>query len=72
MAEGFENFPPHPLTFNTDTGANGMKAGEIVQHRDGRKCRLDEALHDGDAFVTWEDGTWGETKWYQLEPMERI
>ena len=67
----FDTFAPHPLARGSG-GAYGMKAGDIVQHKNGRKCRLDEALPDGDAFVTWEDGTYGETKWHHLHSLKDL
>lgn len=64
----FTDFTPHPLSIGHNSGAYGMKAGDIVVTSDGQKCRLDEALPDGDAFVTWEDGSYGEVKWHRLAP----
>lgn len=29
---------------------------------------LDECLQDGDAYVTWDDGTFGTVKWNHLSP----
>jgi hypothetical protein len=60
----------HPLAQTEHkNGANGMKAGDRVCYTiDGRTGIADEFLHDGDAFVTWDDGTFGTVKWYHLEP----
>ena len=49
-------------------GALGMKAGDRVRYRlDGRTGVADEFLHDGDAFITWDDGTYGTVHWNHLE-----
>lgn len=51
------------------SGANGMKAGDrVVYIIDGRKGVADEFLPDGDAFVTWDDGTFGTIHWHHLRP----
>jgi hypothetical protein len=48
-----------------------MRAGDRVRYMlDGRIGRADEFLSDGDAFVTWEDGTYGTVKWNHLELVE--
>lgn len=50
-------------------GANGMKAGDrIVYSVDGRHGVADEFMHDGDAFVTFDDGTHVTVKWHNLRP----
>ena len=61
----------HPLAIiGHHNGANGMKAGDRVQHTlDGRMGIADEFLHDGDAFVTWEDGSHDTVKWNHLIPL---
>lgn len=62
----------HSLAFanpgNGFTDANGrsVKEGDRCQYLDGRECFLDEALHDGDAFVTFTDGTHDTVKWRNL------
>lgn len=62
----------HPLAFKDNNGgftdANNVevKAGDPVEYMDGRKATLDEALHDGDAFVTFEDGSHETVKWRHL------
>lgn len=62
----------HPMAFpNTggfeDRNGNDVKAGDKVLYLiNGRKATLDEALQDGDAYVTYEDGTHGNIKWNHL------
>lgn len=62
----------HPLTFRNKNGFQDhsgklVQSGDSVRYLiDGREAILDEALHDGDAFVTWLDGTHGTVKWYHL------
>lgn len=60
----------HPLSQSEHrNGACGMKAGDHVQYTiDGRIGIADEFLSDGDAFVTWDDGTFGTVKWNHLVP----
>jgi hypothetical protein len=59
---------PFALTGHRN-GANGMKAGDRVQHViNGRTGIVDEFLHDGDAFVTWDDDTYAIVKWNNLVP----
>lgn len=59
----------HPYAFEDNkSGALGMKAGDRVRYTiDGRTGVADEFLHDGDAFVTWDDGTFGTVHWNHLE-----
>ena len=68
----------HPLAFpNNCSGGNSgsiyeVHAGErIIYEIDGRRGVLDECLQDGDAYVTWDDGTFGTVKWNHLRP-ERV
>ncbi len=64
----------HPLAFPNSGGGfvdgNDRKvvAGDRVEYRfeNHRKGVLDEALHDGDAFVTWDDGSHATVKWLHL------
>ncbi len=63
----------HPLAFSDNRGGfedrNGIdvRAGDhVIYTIDGRKAILDEALHDGDAFVTFEDGSYKTVKWKNL------
>lgn len=61
--------PPHPfaLSENRRNGACGMHAGDrIIYTIDGRHGRADEFLHDGDAFVTFDDGSYQTVKWNHL------
>lgn len=59
----------HPLAFSGHrSGANGMKNGDRVRYKiDGRTGTADEFLHDGEAFITWDDGTFGAVNWSHLE-----
>lgn len=61
---------PHPMSIpGKHSGANGMKAGDRVRYRlDGRLGVADEFLHDGEAFVTFDDGKHETVKWNHLEP----
>lgn len=63
----------HPLaTPGTRSGANGMKAGDRIVHTlDGRRGVADEFLHDGEAFVSFDDGGFGTVKWCNLQPEPR-
>lgn len=63
----------HPHAFKgsgngfTDHDGNSVREGNRVLYTiDGRYAIMDEALHDGDAFVTFEDGTFGTVKWTHL------
>lgn len=58
----------HPLAISGKrNGANGMKAGDrIVYLIDGRHGVADEFLHDGDAFVTFDDGSCEVVMWSHL------
>jgi hypothetical protein len=56
----------HPLSFPNTSGALDMQAGDRVIHIDGRRGVADEFLHDGDAFVSWDDGTFDTVKWNVL------
>jgi len=60
----------HPLAIaDHSNGALGMKAGDRVLYTiDGRTGVADEFLHDGDALVTWDDGTYGTVHWNHLVP----
>ena len=67
----------HPLAFPNNNGfrdqdGNDVRAGDKVLHTlSGRTATLDEALHDGDAFVTFDDGTHDTVKWNHLRLAER-
>jgi hypothetical protein len=72
------NAPMHPLAFpgnrsgGNSGGPNEVHAGDHVCYDiDGRTGILDECLHDGDALVTWDGGTYGTVKWYHLRKSDR-
>ena len=49
-----------------------MREGDLIYHvPSGLVGILDEALHDGDAFVTWNDGAFETVKWHQLIKIEK-
>jgi hypothetical protein len=58
----------HPLAYaGNKSGACGMKSGDrVVYVIDGRHGVADEFLHDGDAFVTFDDGRFETVKWNHL------
>jgi hypothetical protein len=58
----------HPFAFPKNrSGALGMKAGDRVIHSiDGRCGTADEFLHDGEVFVSWDDGCFGTVLWNHL------
>ena len=53
-----------------DCGASGkLSAGDrFVYAIDMRTGIADEFLHDGDAFVTWDDGSFGTIRWNWMYP----
>jgi hypothetical protein len=66
----------HPLARpgNKSGGNSGgpyeVRAGDKVYYDiDGRTGVLDECLQDGDALITWDDGTFGKVKWNHLSPI---
>lgn len=65
-------FPLHPFAAFSSAyrgGAKGMKAGDRIRYKiDGRTGWCDEFMHDGDAFVCWDDGTYETVLWHHLEP----
>lgn len=65
-----EKTPPHPFAFAPHPSeGNGVRSGErFIYLIDGRRGRLDEALSDVDAFVTWDDGTYDTIKWARIAP----
>lgn len=64
------DIPPRHLPREYRGGAMGMLAGDRVRYTiDGRTGVADEFTHDGDAFITWDDGTFGTVKWNHLEPV---
>ena len=64
----------HPHAFPGNKGGfidgNDRKVveGDRIEYRfeNHRRGILDEALHDGDAFVTWDDGSYATVKWCNL------
>ncbi len=66
----------HPMALtdhkNGGTNRNGqsMTAGDKVRCMfTGKTGIANEFLQDGDTYVTWDDGTFGQPKWYNLEPI---
>jgi hypothetical protein len=61
---------PHPLALpNIRSGAFDLRSGDrFVYDIDGRHGRADEFLHDGEAFVTFDDGTHATIKWNHMSP----
>lgn len=69
----------HPLAFperrsGGNSGAwNEVRSGDhVIDLISGRTGTLDECLHDGDALVTWDDGTCGIVRWHNLAPSARV
>jgi hypothetical protein len=68
----------HPLAWKNCSGGNSGAWNEVhsgdhvIYLIDGRKGTLDECLHDGDAFITWDDGSFGMVRWYNLAPVSRV
>lgn len=59
---------PHAIPENK-SGAFGMKAGDKVRYTINNKTGIaDEFLSDGDAYITWDDGSYGIVKWNYLVP----
>jgi hypothetical protein len=59
----------HPMALRHRSGAMGMQAGDRVRSKiDGRTGVADEFTHDGDTYMTWDDGTHGMYNWSNLEP----
>lgn len=47
-----------------------MQSGDRVRCMiTGRTGIADEFLSDGDTFISWDDGSFGTAKWYNLEPV---
>ncbi len=60
-------FPDNKSGFEDQDG-NMVEAGDqVIYMIDGRVAVLDEALHDGDAFVTFEEGYSATVKWRHLK-----
>ncbi len=50
-----------------------MKAGDrVVYSLDGRHGVADEFLHDGDAFVVFDDGEFATVNWSNLKPEQIV
>lgn len=64
---------PHPLAIpGNHSSTMGVNAGDrFVYLIDGRRGRLDEATHDGDALVTWDNGAYDTIKWAHIRPEPR-
>lgn len=69
----------HPLAIpGGKSGAFGMTEGDRVvfvcpgAKDHGRSGVADEFLSDGEAFVTWDDGTYGTVKWNYLRPAPHL
>lgn len=64
----------HPFAIPENrSGANGMKAGDrVIYTIDGRHGVANEFLHDGDAFVTFDDGEFATVKWRNLLPEQMV
>lgn len=68
----------HPHAFKNESGGNCRAWNEvhsgdhIIYLINGQKGTLDECLHDGDAFVTWDDGSFGTVKWHHLAPVSKV
>ena len=61
---------PHPLAWTGHhNGANGMMSGDRVRYAiDGREGVADEFLSDGEALVSFDDGSCETVKWHHLRP----
>lgn len=71
------NMHPFAIEGNKSAGNTGawneVQAGDrIIYLINGRTGTLDECLHDGDAFVTWDDGTFETVKWRHLAPLSKV
>ena len=68
----------HPLAIKGISGGNSggwneVHSGDhVICLTSGKTGVLDECLHDGDAFVTWDDGTFGTVKWHNLAPSAKV
>lgn len=61
----------HPLCAfpNNQTGALGMNSGDRIRCAStGKTGIVDEFLPDGEALVSWDDGSFSTPKWSQIEP----
>lgn len=68
----------HPFAIKNQSGGNSgawneVHAGDhIIYLIDGKTGTLDECLYDGDAFVSWDDGSFGTVKWHHLAPKDKV
>lgn len=63
-----QNPHPHAIIPNR-SGAFCLNSGDrFIYDIDGRCGWADEFLHDGDAFVTFDDGTHETIKWNLMSP----
>jgi hypothetical protein len=60
----------HPYAFpGNRSGAFNMRAGDrVIYQIDGRHGVADEFLSDGDAYVSFDDGSYDTVKWNHLQP----
>jgi hypothetical protein len=62
---------PYAIGPNAEPGGSGafdMQSGCRVIHLDGRRGVADEFLSDGDALVSWDDGTFDTVRWNSIRP----
>ena len=62
---------PHAIGPGAEPGCSGaydMQSGGRVVHLDGRRGVADEYLSDGDALVSWDDGTFDAVRWNSIRP----
>jgi hypothetical protein len=66
--------PIHPSAMiGNKSGAFDLSAGDrFIYSIDGRHGRADEFLQDGDAFVTFDDGTYDTIKWNHMVQETKI
>lgn len=57
---------PHAIQEDGETGFYGIMAGERIVVG-GKHGWLDEALCDGDAYVSFDDGTFATVRWNAVE-----
>ena len=68
----------HPLAINRRSGGNSgvwneVHSGDhVICLITGKTGMLDECLHDGEAFVTWDDGTFETVRWFNLAPSAKV
>lgn len=68
---------PFALTGQRSGGNSGawneVHAGDhVISLTSGQTGILNECLHDGDAFVTWDDGSFDTVKWHNLAPSAKV